>query len=412
MLRILLISHTCQSPAEGQPKSELLGARGDLNLKILIPSRWKHYGKWRPVAFLPNAKADYVVGKVRWPSMGPALFFLHYYPDLKRILLDFKPDVIDLWEEPWSLVSAHTCYLRNKFLPNSRIISETEQNIFRKLPQPFEFFRQYTIKNTDRLIGRSTEAIDVMRRHGYHGPARTVPNGVDPTMFTPTKELEVRSEKLEEKGSAALQSSPNSYLLTPNSSHREAVPFLVGYAGRLVEEKGLGDLVDAIALCPANVHLTLIGDGPFKPQLQQQIAEKRLAARVSISPGVPLAQLTDWMRSLNVFALPSRTTRTWKEQFGRVIIEAHACGIPVIGSDSGAIPEVIGNAGLVAREGDPQSLAAAITKLAENPDQAAEMGRLGRQRVESWCSWQQIANQMATIYTATGATPRRSMNNE
>ena len=372
MLRVLLISHTCQSPAEGQPKSELLHARGDLNLKILIPDRWKHYGKWRPVAFLPNAKADYVVGKVRWPSMGPALFFLHYYPDLGQILRNFKPDVIDLWEEPWSMVSAQTCYLRNKYLPNTKIISETEQNIYRKLPVPFESFRRFTVRNADFLIGRSNEAVEVMRRHGYSGPAAVVPNGVDAGMFTPAAAT----------GKAA---DPT---------------FLVGYAGRLVEEKGLGDLVDAIALCPANVQLTLIGDGPFKSELQQRIVKTNLAHRVRISPGVPLAQLPDWMRSLNAFALPSRTTRTWKEQFGRVIIEAHACGIPVIGSDSGAIPEVIGNAGLVAKEGDPQSLAAAITKLAENRDLAAEMGRIGRQRVESWCCWPQIARQMAEIYTS------------
>ena len=372
MLRVLLISHTCQSPAEGQPKSELLHARGDLNLKVLIPDRWKHYGKWRPVAFLPNAKADYVVGKVRWPSMGPALFFLHYYPDLGQILRNFKPDVIDLWEEPWSMVSAQTCYLRNKYLPNTKIISETEQNIYRKLPVPFESFRRFTVRNADFLIGRSNEAVEVMRRHGYSGPAAVVPNGVDAGMFTPAA----------------------------NTGKAADPTFLVGYAGRLVEEKGLGDLVDAIALCPANVQLTLIGDGPFKSELQQRIVKTNLAHRVRISPGVPLAQLPDWMRSLNAFALPSRTTRTWKEQFGRVIIEAHACGIPVIGSDSGAIPEVIGNAGLVAKEGDPQSLAAAITKLAENRDLAADMGRIGRQRVESWCCWPQIARQMAEIYTA------------
>lgn len=315
--------------------------------------------------------------------MGPALFYLHYYPRLKRILLDFKPDVIDLWEEPWSLVSAHTCRLRNKYLPRTKIISETEQNIFRKLPQPFEFFRRYTIKNTNYLIGRSNGAVDVMRRHGYSGPACTVPNGVDASLFSPTSQ------------------DSNAPARPPGVESAGAPPFLVGYAGRLVEEKGLGDLVSAIALCPPNVQLTLIGDGPFKPVLQTMITENQLQNRVSIHPGVPLAQLPTWMRSLNAFALPSRTTPTWKEQFGRVIIEAHACGIPVIGSDSGAIPEVIGEAGLVAPERNPPALAAAITQLAANPTRAAEMGRLGRRRVESWCCWEKIALQMADIYRQT-----------
>jgi glycosyltransferase involved in cell wall biosynthesis len=88
------------------------------------------------------------------------------------------------------------------------------------------------------------------------------------------------------------------------------------------------------------------------------------------------------MNALDVLVLPSRTTESWKEQFGRVIIEAHACQTPVIGSSSGAIPDVVGAGGMVVPERDPSALAAAMMQMASSPEQRAEMGRHGRAQVE------------------------------
>ena len=110
------------------------------------------------------------------------------------------------------------------------------------------------------------------------------------------------------------------------------------------------------------------------------------------------------MNSMNVFALPSRTTATWKEQFGRVIIEAHACAIPVIGSNSGAIADVVGDAGLVVPESDPGALAAAISQLNADRTGAAEMGQRGFQRVHREFSWESVARQMAAIYRRCDST--------
>ena len=114
---------------------------------------------------------------------------------------------------------------------------------------------------------------------------------------------------------------------------------MVGYVGRLVEEKGLADAVDALLRCPPAVRLVLVGAGPYQSALQARIARLQLLDRVVFLAKRPLEQLPPLMNALDVLLLPSRTTSRWKEQFGRVIIEAHACGIPVIGSDSGAIPE-------------------------------------------------------------------------
>ncbi len=378
-MKVLLISHTCQSPTEGQPKAELLHVMQDLDLRVLIPNRWKHYGQWRPVKFVDHAAAHYHVGQVRWPWVGPAQFYLHYYPELPKILREFRPDVIDLWEEPWGLVSAHVTWLRDRMWPGSKIISETEQNINRVLPPPFEQFRRYTLRHADYVIGRSREALNITHAKGYRGPGKVVPNAVDAKLFVPMDRATCRRNA----GLADWCTSGD---------------FLVGYAGRLVEEKGLSDLVAAVASCPREVKLLFVGDGPFRAALELQIKQLDVAERVRLISGVPLPQLPMLMNCMNVFALPSRTTKTWKEQFGRVIIEAHACAIPVIGSNSGAIPEVVAEAGMVVPESDIPALAAAINKLNKDRNGATEMGRRGYERVQKEFSWPRVAEQMARIY--------------
>ena len=299
------------------------------------------------------------------------------------MLREFRPDIIDLWEEPWGLVSAQACRLRNRLLPQAKIISETEQNIAKTLPPPFEGFRAYTLRNADFVVGRNQEAVAILRAKGYHGPACVVPNAVDAGLFRPMDKQACRQ-------SLGLSG------------------FVVGYVGRLVEEKGLADAVDALHRCPPSVRLTLVGSGPYQAELEQRIAHLELSDRVHFLPARPLEQLPPLMNALDALLLPSRTTASWKEQFGRVIIEAHACGTPVIGSNSGAIPEVIGGGGLVVPERNPTALADGIIALQADPQQAREMGRAGRRQVEAQYTWEQVASQMRGIYCQTMGLKRTS----
>ena len=106
------------------------------------------------------------------------------------------------------------------------------------------------------------------------------------------------------------------------------------------------------------------------------------------------------LRRLDTLVLPSHTTRTWKEQFGRVLIEAMSCGVPVIGSSSGEIPNVIGDAGLIYPEGDVPALAAAIGQLAEQPGLYADLARRGRTRVLERYTQSALARQYYEVYRA------------
>jgi len=374
MPRVLLISHTCQSRTEGQPKAEILAEMPDIDLKVIVPDRWKHYGEWR-AADVDQGSTVFDVQKVRLPWAGPAQFYLHYYPALGNVLRSFKPDVVDLWEEPWGLVSAQACRLRNKFLPNAKIISETEQNLNRRLPPPFEIFRSYTLRNADYVVGRSREAVEVAESKGYRGPSSTVPNAVDTKLFRPLDRGVCRQQ-----------------LGWPQTR------FIAGYVGRLVERKGLADFVDAVRRCPAEVTIAYIGTGPMHDWIKQQSESAELLGRVLLVPGKPLSELPAVMNALDVLVLPSRTVPTWKEQFGRVIIEAHACGVPVIGSDSGAIAEVIEDGGIVFPEGDAAALANALNAMFEHTSRRHEMGKAGSRQVNEKYTWRKVAERMAKIY--------------
>jgi glycosyltransferase involved in cell wall biosynthesis len=108
--------------------------------------------------------------------------------------------------------------------------------------------------------------------------------------------------------------------------------------------------------------------------------------------------MPDLIRKLDVIALPSITTNSWKEQFGRVLIEGMACAVPVVGSDSGEIPNVVGDAGLVVPEGDVVSLAGALRRLYENVNLRQTLGERGRERVLSRYTHARIARLTSEAY--------------
>jgi len=372
-MKALLIAHACQVAYEGQQRAEELGAFPDIDLRVVAPTRWREYGKWRFCDKPSNAPYAFQAEKVRWAWAGPAQWYLHHYPRLGETLRSFKPDIIDLWEEPWGLVSAHTCWLRNRILPSARIVSETEANINRTHPFPFAQFRRYTLRNTDYAIARQTEGISVLRAKGYKGPAEVVGNAVNANLFRPLdRDLCKRRHGL--------------------------TGFVVGYVGRFVEAKGLTDILNALVMCPMEVNALFVGSGPFEGMLRTQIKEMNLTTRIRFLPTQTMEALPEIMNAMDALLLVSRTTATWKEQFGRVIIEAHACGTPVIGSDSGGIPEVIGEAGLIVPEQNPKALADAINLLRREPATRIALGRLGRKQVEDKFTWKSVAAQTREVY--------------
>ena len=376
-MKVLLVSHTCQSRTEGQPKAFELAKLG-IELCVVVPRQWMHYGQWRAAQVPDHAPFRFEVLDAKWAWCGPAQSYLHFYPGLGALISEFKPDVIDLWEEPWSLVSLRTLKLREQLCPNVPVVSETEQNIDKTLPPPFEPIRSRVLKKADFVVGRNEESLKIVARKGFRGQSRVVPNAVDAELFRPLS----REERQQQRTQLGWGEDE----------------FWCGYVGRLVPEKGIDDLLDAVALCDDNVRVVIVGDGPHKVELESRIERLEIGERVQMRSGVPPRELAPLMGALDALVLPSRTTARWKEQFGRVLIEANACGVAAVGSDSGAIPDVIGQGGRVFPEGKASALADILNDLAREPETARSMGEEGRRVVLERYTWARVAEAMKGIY--------------
>ncbi len=152
-------------------------------------------------------------------------------------------------------------------------------------------------------------------------------------------------------------------------------PVRVGFVGRLVPEKGVQWLVAALDGVP-DVRLVVIGNGPYEDEIRRQVT-RRGVDTVFVGAVEP-QQVPALLGGLDVVVVPSLARPGWVEQFGRVVCEAMLVGIPVITSDSGALPEVVGEGGIVVRELDHEGLHAALAALAADPRERARIGARGR----------------------------------
>ena len=373
-LRVLCISHSAASRVHGRLRYGSLLDRPDLRLDLVMPNRWSERGRWL-VPDPPHPDEGWVHPlPIRWARMGPATWHLHHYVGLGRLMRRLRPDVIHLWQEPWSLVALQALRLRNRLCPQAPLVLEIDQNLHKRLPAPFEQIRRRVLRQTSHVLGRSENAIQVVRACGYDGPASRIGYGVDRSVFRP---LEHPAR------------SPAPEGLT------------VGYVGRLIEEKGVGDLIEAVSRAAAPVRLAIMGEGPFRASLVAQAAA--LGVRVRFLPWGSPEEVAAFMGGLDVLALLTRTTSTVQEQFGRVIIEAQACGTPVIGSGSGAIPDVVGDGGWIVPERAPAAVAALLDRLAGQPlELAAAQARAMRQVAERFSFPNQAAALEHAWWSAAG----------
>jgi glycosyltransferase involved in cell wall biosynthesis len=157
-------------------------------------------------------------------------------------------------------------------------------------------------------------------------------------------------------------------------------------------------VLQAMQSLPSDARLLIVGEGPLRQRIEEEIACRGLGGRVTVQPRVPSSQVPDVLRRLHAVVLPSLTTPRWKEQFGRVLVESMACGIPVVGSSSGEIPHVVGDAGLIVPEGDAGALAHALQRLHDDTQLRQELRARGRERVLERFTNARVAEMTHAVY--------------
>jgi len=363
-MRILMISKACVVGIYQRKLEEI--ARLGVDLTVVVPPAWRDERGMLSLERTHTAGYRLLVTPVALNGN----FHLHFYPHMRSILSETRPDLVHVDEEPYNLATWQAMRLARR--AGARALFFTWQNLHRRYPPPFSWWEQYAYRHAAYAIAGNHDAVQVLRAKGYAGPARVIPQfGVDPSLY----------------GAAA----------PPSSS------FVIGYIGRLVPEKGVADLLEAASELavgsPAmEVQVRLLGSGPEKEQLSGLARSLGIANRVTFDEQIPSSAVPAYMTRLHALVLPSRTQPNWVEQFGRVLTEAMASGVPVVGSDSGEIPNVIGDAGLVFPEGNVEALRAHLRSLMTDADLWADLSQRGKARVLARYTQARVAVETVRTY--------------
>jgi glycosyltransferase involved in cell wall biosynthesis len=277
--------------------------------------------------------------------------------------------------------------VRARHLYGTRVVALQAENI----PFNFEHLERNPIKcavydRVDLYAAIAEPARLALELEGVP-PARiaTVPFGVDLERFAEVEPAEVRRV-------------------------RTALGILEGelavlFAGRLIWEKGVHDLLTAVAIACRQVRagekpirLVMIGDGGERPRLEARARWLGIRDRVTFAAGVPFVDMPAVYRACSVLVLPSKDAPDWREQFGQVLTEAMASGLPIIASNSGAIPWTTGDAAILVPPGDPVALAGAIRRLRDDEELAASLACRGRARAEATYGLPKVASQLAELF--------------
>jgi glycosyltransferase involved in cell wall biosynthesis len=342
--RVLVVSHPAIVSVNQEVYQEL--ARRGWDVTIVLPSRWRHAYSDSPLTPRALEGLEDALRPTRVALAGrPQRHF--YLTRPRSVCKRVRPSVAFVEAEPFSLSAAQWSFAFKRLgIPFG---VQCYENIDRDFPAPVGWLRARVLAGSAFVAARSETAAQLARDWGARGEVALAPPAVPYLTAAPAIGV-----------------------------HR---PFTVGYAGRLVESKGLVDLLAAVRALTAPVELLLIGDGELRADLDGQSIP---GSSVRVLSGIDHEQMPHAYAQLDVLVLPSRTTPTWKEQFGRVIVEALWCGVPVIGSDSGEIPWLIDltGGGLVFPEGDRQALADRLGQLRADVGLRRALAQSGRAAVE------------------------------
>jgi glycosyltransferase involved in cell wall biosynthesis len=385
-MRILVASHTYIVDLNCEKLRALSQLEPGIEVTVVVPKTWKPGGVQNKIIETEyrDEGAFKIVPISNFSQNHQGL--LTFGTDLISLLREFRPQVLQVEQGSRALAYTQLIVLNQLLGLNAKNIFFTWWNLPYELKLPIALLEKFNLNNSHGIISGNQDGAEILRQRGYKGPIKVMPQlGVDETLFTPKAQPELAAD-------LGIQ----------------ADEFVIGFVGRFVPEKGLLTLLQALTKLPLEKpwKLLLLGRGPLQEQLIKIASENNIQDRVILVESVPHNEVANYINLMSCLLLPSETTYQfktltaagWKEQFGHVLIEAMACQVPVIGSDSGEIPHVIGDAGLVFPEGDVQALTNYLLKLMENPEFTKEFGEKGYQKAMVQYTNKALAKQQYEFY--------------
>ncbi|MEO0490635.1 MAG: hormogonium polysaccharide biosynthesis glycosyltransferase HpsO [Cyanobacteria bacterium J06659_2] len=384
-MRILVASHTYIVDLNCEKLRALANLDDSVEVTIVVPKRWKPGGvQNRLIETQPQQAGRFRIVPVSNFSENNQGLLL-FGADLIKLLREFRPHIIQVEQGSKALAYAQTITLNRVLGLKAKNVFFTWWNLPYELKFPVSLIEQYTLGQTNGVVVGNQDGADILRDRGYGGPIKVMPQlGVDEQLFKPQDQPELAQ----------------SLGIQPED-------FVIGFVGRFVEEKGLLTLAQAVTkLGDRPWKWLLLGRGSLKESVIKMAEEAGIRYRLIWIVSVPHDDVPRYINLMDTLVLPSETTYRfktltavgWKEQFGHVIIEAMACRVPVIGSDSGEIPYVIGDAGLVFPEANAEALADCLTKLIDQPNLKEDLAQKGYDRAMAQYTNHALAQQQLDFY--------------
>lgn len=368
-MNVLIVSHTYISPINRDKWTTMTSLNPDINLTVIFPKQWPS------CIFSHHANPDEQKNTNRCSFValdthreGNELLYTYKISHLYTLIKKLNPDLIHVEQGPGALCYTQIhlcCALLRKKIPT---IFFTWVNWEPKLSIKHRLFlaplEKINLTKASGAIAGNHDALTILQKKGFTKPILVLPQlGINNSIFAP-------------------------------HNNKQKNKFLIGFVGRLTKEKGIFLLAQAFCKIAKNFpswHLAFIGQGPDKNELLSFIDKNNMQDHIHIKAPVSHMDVADHMHTFDLFVLPSYDTPSWREQFGHVLIEAMACGIPVLASNAGEIPHVIAQAGRIFEQKNEQSLIEHLQTLMQDEDLRKALGESGCQRVQHYYTHEVIA---------------------
>ncbi|MGB6300485.1 MAG: hormogonium polysaccharide biosynthesis glycosyltransferase HpsO [Rivularia sp. (in: cyanobacteria)] len=384
-MKILVASHTYIVDLNCEKLRALSRLQSDIEVTVVVPKKWRPGGVQNKIIETEyRDEGNFRIVPISNFSQNHQ-GLLTFGSDIFKLLSEFRPNIIHVEQGSRGLAYAEMITLNALLRLKAKNVFFTWWNLPYQLKFPISILENFNLDNSHGIISGNQDGAEILRDRGYEGPIKVMPQlGVDETLFTPKAQPELAKK----------------VGLEPND-------FVVGFVGRFVPEKGIMTLLDALVkIKNKSWKFLLLGRGELKDEILQKAEEKGIKDRIILVESVPHNEVADYINLMSTLILPSETTYKfktltsvgWKEQFGHVIIEAMACKVPVIGSDSGEIPHVIGDAGLIFPEGNIEELANRLEQLIDNPELTENIAQMGYAKAMAQYTNIALAKQQLEFY--------------
>jgi L-malate glycosyltransferase len=351
-----------------------------MKLLLLAPSRSIHTHKWaiyfqqkgwevKVATFQDHYSEENAkeVDTVILPKKLPGkLSYFGAVPFIKKLLRTFKPDIFHAhFVSSYGLIGAladfHPFYVS---VWGTDIFQFPKKNAFNRKMIEFTLNRADRICSTSHVMGKETNKYT-------NKEVSITPFGVDLNVFKPLTKVD----------KPVIQ---------------------VGIVKALSDKYGIGTLIKAFKIVHEenpNIELVIVGGGPQLDDYKRLSENLDIADKVKFIGRIPNTEVPKFINQMDVFTVPSRD----QESFGVAAVEAMACGVPVVVTNVGGLPEVVleGETGFIVPKEDPEKLAAAIKRLIVDKDKRLKMGNKGMEHVQKEYDWYENASRMEKLYQQT-----------